>query len=134
MKTPKFPVAMFRKEDGIPAVWLTFTNWMAIKNGLVREYLCQRELIAKRDARKAAGKPESRDGWGTHFETTARDAALELYQVGYEAHRSIHERSGSHDLTPERLVELGDKCERRAFDQEAQRLAEGKELCEQARA
>ena len=34
MKTPQFPVAKYR-QDGVPAVWLTFNNWLAIKNGLV---------------------------------------------------------------------------------------------------
>ena len=133
MKAPRFPVAMFREADGVPAIWLTFSNWMAIRNGLVREYLTQREWIGKRDARKAAGQPASLDTLGTHFEITACAIALELYRVGYEAHRGVQGRSGCNDLTPEGPIELGDKATLRAFDEEAKRLAE-KGTDEKARA
>jgi hypothetical protein len=122
MKTPKFPVAQYRQADGVPAVWLTHTNWLAIREGLVRGYIQQREYIGQREARKAAGKPERLDTWGNHFETCARDAALELFRIGYEAHGHI--AKSEDDLTPDKLVALGDKCARRAADEQAKRLAE----------
>lgn len=120
MKPAKFPVAQYRKEDGIPAVWLTFNNWLVIRDGLVREYIHQREYIAQREARKAASKPWNLDTWGNHFETCARDAALELFRIGYEAHGHI--APGTESLTPEGLIALGDKCARRAFDKQTKLL------------
>ncbi len=124
MKQPKFPVAMFRKEDGVPAVWLTFTNWLAIKDGLVSEYLGRREYMGRREARTAAGLRNQFPDYGTHFDTIACEAALQVYRVGYEAHRRIHEQSGGHDLTPEKLIELGNRRERMERGAEAKRLAE----------
>lgn len=120
MKPAKFPVALYRKEDGIPAVWLTHTIWLAIRDGLVRQYVQQREFIAQREARQVAGKPWNLDTWGSHFETSARDAALELFRIGYEAHGQI--APGSESFTPEGLIALGDKCARRAFDEQTKQL------------
>lgn len=120
MKPAKFPVAQYRKEDGIPAVWLTHTNWLAIRDGLVREYIRQREYIAQRAARCAASKPWNLDTWGNHFETCARDAALELFRIGYEAHGHI--APGTESLTPEGLIALGDKCARRTFDEQTKQI------------
>jgi hypothetical protein len=115
---------MFRKEDGVPAVWLTFTNWLAIKDGLVSEYLGRREYMGRREARIAAGLRREFPDYGGHFDTTACEAALELYRVGYKAHRRIHEQSGCHDLTPEKLIELGNRHEQREQEAETKRLAE----------
>ena len=69
----------------------------------------------------AAGRPDSLDGWGDHFERNARDAALTLYRIGWEAQEAS--RGGDAATSPDKLVVIGDKCAVKAFAEETARLA-----------
>ena len=94
-----------------------------MRDGLIREYLGKREYIGARLARLTAGRADVIDTWGRNFEEQSREAALQLYGAGYEAHRNIHERAALDYLTPEKLVALGDAAEQRAVTAETKRLA-----------
>jgi len=59
--------------------------------------------------------------------------ALRLFNVGYEAYGHIGERNDVHRWTPEKVVDFGDRFEKRAYDEEmklieaAEQTAPGKE-------
>ncbi len=115
-----WPVAKVR-EDGVPAVWITFTNWMVIREGLVRAYLQERERGGARRARVEARQPDVTDH--IDFSQSNAEAALALYRVGWEAYNKVEERAGLNKLrSPESLAKLGDEAEMREYKVEAARL------------
>ena len=128
-----WPVAKVR-EDGTPAIWLTFTNWLVVKSGIQGTYLQERShfgyLRARNEARKKFGP-----GWQTHPELgrctltdawsplfSHESAALELYRAGWNAWCATDEKSRGATLSPEQLVALGDKHERKGYEGEIERL------------
>ena len=105
MKTVlKWPVAQVR-EDGTPAVWLSHTNWLNIRDGLIRRYLQCREWLAVYEVIKEFGQTTNLEVMGTVMEKENAATALELYSVGYHAWKK---HAPEFDTTPERLVQLGD--------------------------
>lgn len=125
----KFPIAKVR-QDGTPAIWLTFGNWMLLKDGILRKYVEIRESAGRARARNEARKRffatwrnhprleswhflDSTHGW---FESAGE--VLEIYRVGAEAHPSSIDYSGRGALTADKLVEIGDKREHVAYCEE----------------
>ena len=119
MNTPKFPVAKVR-EDGTPAVWLTFTNWMIVEKGIVREYLENRESRGRVLARRELKQPWVCDDAG--FELSSAESALELYRVGWEAHSKGRSDAAQLHPTPEHLGLMGDKAQLRGYREQLEAL------------
>lgn len=116
------PIAKIR-EDKCPAIWLTYGVWSAIRNGLANTYITSRERHGRSEARIASGKRDAIfDSWRT--ETRDAETALELYRIGWAYNHPDNQNS---DLftSPEKLVEIGDKCEARAAAEQLEAMREG---------
>lgn len=115
----KFPIAKIR-EDGTPAVWLTFTNWMIIEKGIVRTYLDNRESRGRVLARRELKQPVICDVGG--FEITYAEQSLELYRVGWQSHCQGRDYSAQLHPSPEDLVTRGDHAQERGYSGELEKL------------
>ncbi|HVX56944.1 MAG TPA: hypothetical protein VHA37_04380 [Candidatus Saccharimonadales bacterium] len=132
-----WPVAK-RRQDGTPAIWLTHTNWLLLKTGIVREYLDNREghgrNLLRREARQKLGADwrsnahlkswEYLDSWPTWLSNA--NAAMELFVAGYEAWKHV-KGLDIKDWTPESLRAAGDHHEQRGREEELKELGKQKE-------
>jgi len=117
MKKLAWPIAKIR-EDGIPAVWLTFDNWLVIKDGIIRTYLLNREWRGAVLARREKKRPDTLDTMP--FELDNIKAAMALYEVAWQTYQKHI------DLSPEALVTMGDRHQKQGYDNEIARLEEQK--------
>ncbi len=121
MSRNTYPIAK-RDKHGRVAVWLDFTTWLNIRDGLINSYLFNRRCTGRRRARKEAGKPDSiLDCWPA--DVSQGEAALALYRVGLEAHALVYAGMGPKEFTNvETLQSMGDKVERESYEQQLQEL------------
>lgn len=124
----KFPIAKIR-DDGTPAIWLTFGNWLLLKDGILRKYVELRESLGRARARNEARKlfpvtwhrHERLKSWDFLDQTSpwfdSSHEVLELYRVGAEAHPSTIDSSRG-PLTVQKLVDIGAARERVAYCEE----------------
>lgn len=121
-----WPVAKIR-EDGCPAVWLSHGVWNVVRGGLVTSYLTNRQYHGRSEARIAIGKRDSiLDSWRT--EKQDAETALEVFRIGFkhnEPDMSIYKDCHCKPITPDGLVELGDKREAEAYNEELEKHREG---------
>lgn len=124
------------RNDGTPAVCLTFTNWMLLEPGIVRQYLDARKSMgavrARQEVKTTLGREWSRLPRLVEMnvlDTFPLDrsqvrAAFELFQVGYHAWRHVAERASTWHWTPDKLIDSGDRAEKDGYDKELALLQE----------
>ncbi len=124
------------RQDGTPAVCLTFTNWMLLEPGIVRQYLDSRKSMgavrARQEVKTTLGREWCRlphlvemnvlDSWPQN--RTRCEAAFELFQVGYHAWRHVAERASTWHWTPDKLRDSGDRAEKKGYTEELALLQE----------
>lgn len=126
-KKLKFPIAKIRR-DGVVAIWLTYTNWSIMRDGIVRKYLEERGYEGRAKARREA-RAKHPDCWiqnaqlkSWHFLDSTQPfgvnstEVLELYRVGRSAH------PGANELTVEKLISIGDKREADDYEHELKNI------------
>lgn len=121
----EFPVAKYR-EDGTPAIWLTHSIWLMLRQHLANTY-CQgqeREADAKARSESQAdiGSPDQDINiWGDIFTEQKAKEALNIFRIGYETHQDVERRNNG--TTPEELVETGAKIFKRYYAEACEKYA-----------
>ena len=81
----QFPVAKYR-EDGTPAIWLTFDLWSMLRSSFADEY---RTACARMGEDQAMRDSEAMfaliDCFGAACNKTQKENALALYRIGFDA-------------------------------------------------
>lgn len=124
-KKNQWPVA--RTESNRVAVWFDLFSWPIVRDGILRKYLELRasegELEARNEIRRVfpitwihnqlLKRWELLDRTGTLFRTRPEEA-LKLYQAGWSARLG----GAMQGVSPEKLVALGDKWQKEAYQKE----------------
>jgi hypothetical protein len=102
--------------EGAPyvTVTLTFALWLQLRSPIQGAYL---SACASRGLTRAARElkePWAASGWGLSMDQQAKDDLMAVYQAGRLAHP---EGVSQHDLTPDKLRELGEVKEREAYEE-----------------
>lgn len=120
----QFPVAKFRKEDGLPAIYLSHTIWLLLWRTLKGAYLngCRHE-----GEKQAQTDSNVRwtvfDMFGAAFDSENKSTAFQLYEIGWNHHDAKSEDRGEgYSISPTQLLAEGREHFQRAYKETMDKL------------